>query len=87
MTLGSLVENFNNAYGERCAGGLLRLAARARLIMFRGRSRNLSSRGKAKASNQDHPIHSQSQRLYSFRLSPKYGQSIGLISRKRERLG
>jgi hypothetical protein len=49
MTLGGLVENFNNAYGERCALGFLRLAARARLIMFRGRGRDPSSRGKAKA--------------------------------------
>jgi hypothetical protein len=49
ITLGGLVENFNNAYGERCALGFLRLAARARLIMFRGRGRDPSSRGKAKA--------------------------------------
>jgi hypothetical protein len=49
MTLGGLIENFNNAYGERCARGFLRLAARARLIVFRGHSGNLSSRGKAKA--------------------------------------
>ena len=48
MTLGGLVENFNNAYGERCAGGFLRLAARARLILFRGR-RKVTSTGNAKA--------------------------------------
>jgi len=49
MTLGGLIENFNTAYGERCARGFLRLAARARLIVFRGHGRNLSGRGKAKA--------------------------------------
>ena len=49
MTLGGLVENFNNAYGERCAVGFLRLAARARMIMFRGRNHNLSRREKTKA--------------------------------------
>lgn len=49
MTLGGPIGNFNNACGERWARGLLQLAARARLLVLGGHSRNLSRRGKAKA--------------------------------------
>jgi hypothetical protein len=49
LTFGGLIENFYNAYGERNAKGVLRLAFRTNLVVFRGRNRCVVSRATGKA--------------------------------------
>ncbi len=49
LTFGGLIENFYNAYGERNAKGVLRLAFKTNLVVFRGRNRCVVSRGTGKA--------------------------------------
>jgi len=49
LTFGGLVANFYNAYGERNAKGVLRLAFKTNLVVFRGRNRCVVSRATGKA--------------------------------------
>lgn len=48
LTVGGLVENFYNTYGERNAKGVLRLAFKTNLVVFRGRYHCVVSRATGK---------------------------------------
>jgi len=48
LTFGDLVANFYHTYGERRAGGVLRLLIKAELVGFRGRNRYVLNRGNGK---------------------------------------
>ena len=48
MTFGGLIANFYNAYGERNAKGVLRLAVKANLVAFRRPNRYVVSRATRK---------------------------------------
>jgi hypothetical protein len=48
LTFGGLIENFYNAYGQRSANGILRLAVKAHLVAFHGRNRYDLSEGNGK---------------------------------------
>jgi len=48
LTFGGLIANFYNAYGERNAKGVLRLAFKTNLVVFRGRNRCVVSRATGK---------------------------------------
>jgi hypothetical protein len=49
LTFGNLVANFYDTYGERNAKGVLRLAFKTNLVVFRGRGVYLVSRATRKA--------------------------------------
>lgn len=49
LTFGDLVANFYNTYGERKAKGVLRLAVKTDLVVFRGPNRYVVSRATRKA--------------------------------------
>jgi len=45
LTFGELIEDFYTAYGKRRAKGILRLAVKAHLVVFRGRDRYVLCKG------------------------------------------
>ena len=49
MTFGGLVASFYHTYGDRKAKGLLRLAVKANLVVFRGTDHQVVSRVTGKA--------------------------------------
>ena len=49
LTFGELVASFYRAYGHRRAKGILQLAVKAHLVVFRGRSRFILSGGNVRA--------------------------------------
>ncbi|HZM05995.1 MAG TPA: hypothetical protein VFC44_23585 [Candidatus Saccharimonadales bacterium] len=48
LTLGGLIENFYNTWGKHRAPGLLQLALKSHLVVFRGPNRYVFSRGNGK---------------------------------------
>jgi len=48
LTFGGLIENFYNTWGKHRATGLLQLALKSQLVVFRGPTRYVLSRGNGK---------------------------------------